>query len=117
MSRALWLVLAMPVLAAAARKPITIDDLLISSESAAVSPVWSPDGNSFVFERGDECYLYQNGASKPKLWFDLGSLKSPPEKEGSAAPFNWRNRRVSSALLQWFPNGEELLASQAGSLF
>jgi dipeptidyl-peptidase 4 len=117
MPRSLWLVLAMPVLAAAARKPITIDVLLTPQESAAVSPVWSPDGNSFVFEKRDEVYRYRNTTSKPKLWFSLSDLRGPAEKEGDPAPFNWRNRRVSSAVLQWFPNGEELLASQAGSLF
>jgi dipeptidyl-peptidase-4 len=114
---ALFLILAMSVLAAAARKPITIDDLLTSPEPAAVSPVWSPDGNSFVFEKADEVYRYQSGASQAKLWFKLSSLESSGEKGGSPPAFNWRNRRVSSAMLQWFPNGEELLASQTGSLF
>ena len=112
----LWLALAVSVVPAHAKKPITIDELLSYHDASGVSPVWAPDGRSFAFEKEGEVYVYRGGG-KPKLWFDRKSLHTEAENQDAAKPFNWRNRRVSSTTLQWFPNGQDVLVMENHCLF
>jgi dipeptidyl-peptidase-4 len=115
----LWLALAALAIPVQAKKPITIDEVLAYHDASNVSPVWAPDGRTFAFEKDDEFYV-SRGGGKPKLWFDRKSLHAaeeanPPKDSGK--PFNWRNRRVSSPMLQWFPNGQDALVQEKNCLF
>ncbi|HEX4773697.1 MAG TPA: DPP IV N-terminal domain-containing protein [Bryobacteraceae bacterium] len=111
-----WLALFVSVVPAGAKKPITIEELLDYHDASGIAAVWAPDGRSFAFEKDGEVYVYR-GSAKPKLWFDRKSLNAGAEDQEPATPFNWRNRRVSSAALQWFPNGQDALVIENHCLF
>ncbi len=97
------------VLAAAERKPITLDEFLAQPTAHALDPIWSPDGKQFAYKQKDDVYLYDVAQRKERRWF---TAKTAPTKNRS-----WQNRRVSSQSYQWFPNGKDLLAAEDGDLF
>ncbi len=107
---------ALPLLGA--KKPVTIADMLSQPRSFPPSPVWRPDGEAFAYRDQGKVFLYDARSGKAKEWFDLAALEENRKKSSSAGqPFNWQNRRVSEASLQWFPDGKELLVSAGGQLF
>ncbi len=110
------LVLSLP-LALAAKRPVTLNDVLASRESAAVSPIWAPDGKSFLYEKHDSVYRFRIGSEKASLWFDKAALASSKDESPSSSPFDWQNRRVSHDDLQWSPNSKQVLVSAAGSVY
>ncbi len=102
----------------AAKKPVTIADMLSQQRNSAPSPIWRPDGAAFAYRDHGKVFLYDASGGKAKEWFDLSVLEESAKKPSSAGqPFNWQNRRVSETSLQWFPNGKDLLVSSGGQLF
>lgn len=94
---------------AAGKKTITLDDFLSQSAARTLTPIWAPDGRSFVYQDKNDVYLYDAVKRQAKHWFTAktASTKNP----------SWQNRRVSSESYQWFPNGKDLLAVRDGDLF
>jgi len=102
----------------AAKKPVTIADMLSQQRIPAPSAIWRPDGKAFAYRDQGKVFLDNASTGQAKEWFDLTALEENPKKSGSAGqPFNWQNRRVSETSLQWFPNGKALLVSAGGHLF
>ena len=99
------------------RKPVTINDIVSRRPASPVTPTWSPDGRSFVYEEKGTVYLYTVPNRAPKEWFKLQTLESAAHKTSASTEFGWQNRRVSSDSLQWFPNNKDLLAAAGGDLF
>jgi dipeptidyl-peptidase-4 len=101
----------------AARRQITIDSLVAEHPHRSITPIWAPDGKTFVYLEDDSIHLYDATRRKDKVWFDSKELqklaKQPPQSEA----FQWTNRRVAADSYQWFPNSEDLLASVGGDLF
>jgi dipeptidyl-peptidase 4 len=93
----------------AGKRTITLDDFLSQPAAHALTPIWAPDGKSFVYRQKDDVYLYDVAKRKAKRWFTV--------KAASTKKSSWQNRRVSSQSYQWFPNGKDLLTVDDGDLF
>ena len=103
------------------KKPITLDALEAWRNSAARStpgdPVWAPDGKTFVYRQGSQLKWFDVAAKKSYDVVNLTLLDdaalSPPAPER----YEWENRRVDEATLQWSPRGREVLYAGGGDLF
>ncbi|HTU46531.1 MAG TPA: DPP IV N-terminal domain-containing protein [Bryobacteraceae bacterium] len=100
-----------------AKKPVTIDELVSHHAPRPITPIWSPDGKSFVYEQQHSVYLYTVAGRQSKEWFKPETLEKQARQPAPSPEFGWQNRRVSSASYQWFPDSKDLLASAAGDLF
>ncbi|MGA8029592.1 MAG: DPP IV N-terminal domain-containing protein [Bryobacteraceae bacterium] len=101
----------------AAKKPITIDDLLSQHPVPPITPTWNADGTAFLYEQKGSVYLYNIEARKAKEWFKPETLEKAPKGAAEPKASAWRNRRVSSNSYQWFPDGKRILAAVKGNLF
>jgi dipeptidyl-peptidase 4 len=102
----------------AAKKPVTIADMMSQQRSFAPSPLWRPDGSAFAYREHGKVFLYDAATAQAKEWFDLTALEQATKKPITAPqPYNWQNRRVSETSMQWFPNGKDVLVSAGGDLF
>jgi len=119
MQRFFTIFLALPLLLAAAKKPITIDTLMDAGDRSerAGPPVWSPTGKEFAYEKGGKLWLYDIGARKPQELLDLAELNKTAVKPPEDETFDWQNRRVSESSFAWDKTGERLLITSAGDLF
>ena len=119
MSRILPLLLLIPVAATAQKKPITLDVIAGSARplSAGGSPVWAPDGKSFVYQQGGKVWLYEMAAKKARELFSLDELAKSAVKPPPRERFDWENRRVREETLQWARSGKELLVFTGGDIF
>jgi dipeptidyl-peptidase-4 len=114
----LWVFLVIGVAAGLAdRRPFTIDDIAARRPAVPITPVWSPDGQSFIYEEDGDVYLYGVAEHKAKKWFKLETLERAAHKTSEAKQFGWQNRRVESESLQWFPNNKDVLAAGGGDIF
>ena len=119
MQRFATIFLALPLILAAGKKPITIDTLMDAGDRSerAGPPVWSPTGKEFAFEKGGRLWLYDLGARKPQELLDLAELDKTAVKLPEGEAFDWQNRRVSESSFAWDQSGEQLLITSAGDLF
>src|SRR5579884_1590284 len=100
-----------------AKKPVTIDDLVAHRRQAPITPIWSPNGNAFVYQDGGKVYLYDIRSRTSRVWFDSSAMHADAVAPVQPKEFGWRNRRVASESYQWFPNSKDLLAAIGGDLF
>jgi len=101
----------------AAKKPVTIDTLLVEHEERGGPAIWAPDGRRFVHEGDRRVYLYDVPSKSDKELLSLEPLEKlavepPPDKA-----FGWQNRRVREQKIQWSGTGDALLLSVKGDLF
>jgi dipeptidyl-peptidase 4 len=102
----------------AAKKPVTVADMMSQQRNFAPVPLWRPDGRAFAYRDREKVFLYDAATAQAKEWFLVSALEQSTKKSGSSAqPFNWQNRRVSETSMQWFPNDKDLLVSAGGHLF
>lgn len=104
----------------AAKKAVTIDDVLKHRSAPSIDPVWSPAGDAFAYLEHGSVYKWKSGDTKPSQWFSLDDLHPGTASSGATshiAPYNWTNRHVSEKTLQWFPNGTDLLVSDEDALY
>jgi dipeptidyl-peptidase-4 len=108
------------------KKPVTLEALnewrdaapLGTSERGAPGdPVWAPDGKTFLFEQARKLKLYDIATKKAREVTDLEALDQAAMAAPAAERFDWENRRVSEARLQWDPAGREVLYDTGGDLF
>ena len=109
--------LLLAALAPAAKKPVTLDEFLAYHSAREPDVIWSPDGSSFVYEENGDVNRCQAATHKCKAWFAVHTLELAAKTPAVAEQFGWQNRRVAAHPLQWYPNGEDLLASANGDLF
>src|SRR5450755_1009263 len=118
MRRCFSLLLAITSIVSAAKKPITIDTVMESGATErAGSPVWSPNGKEFAYQRGGKLWLYDIGARKATELLDLSVLDKAAIQAPDEETFDWQNRRVSESSFVWDKAGEQLLIASAGDLF
>lgn len=98
------------------KKPLTIDDIVSHRPERPITPIWSPDGRSFIYEEDGTVYLYTVPDRQAKEWFQVQALEKAVHKVNTPKEFGWQNRRVTSASLQWFPNNKDLLAEATGDI-
>src|SRR4051812_40816986 len=103
--------------AAAQKKPVTLESLTEARPRGGLSPVWSPAGDSFIYKEGNTLHLLDCASAKDREFIRLTDLRNAAVKTPQSATFDWTNRRVTAEPVQWFPSGKELLVSEAGELF
>jgi dipeptidyl-peptidase-4 len=111
---------ALATLAFAQKKPVTLDTLRQRPTAAApYSPVWAPNGHQFAYLRSGDLHLYDCRTRQSRVLFPkLNSLAANAIKDSRPAlAFDWQNRRVTEARLQWAPASDALLIAEGGDLF
>jgi dipeptidyl-peptidase 4 len=119
MSRTLLIVL-LASSAFAQKKPITLETVAQAARGGrgGVGAMWAPDGKTFAFRQQRELRIYDPGSRTSRQLLSTEDMDhaalNPPSEDG---PFDWTNRRVGSAGLQWSADGKALLYSGGGDLF
>ncbi|HJY08569.1 MAG TPA: hypothetical protein VJ323_19770, partial [Bryobacteraceae bacterium] len=96
----------------AAKRPVTIHDVVNVRSAPIPSPNWRPDGQAFAYEENGRVWVYDVASRKAMEWFnrdELGKNLKKSQPKNSSQPFNWQNRRVNTSGMQWFPDGKSLL--------
>src|ERR1700730_15919882 len=105
----------------AQKKPITLEALQAWRNSGARStpgdPVWAPDGKTFVYRQGSELKWFDVAAKKSYDVVNLATLDAAALSPSAPERYEWENRRVDEATLQWSPRGHEVLYDRGGDLF
>ena len=105
----------------AQKKPVTLDALNEFRgrlrEPLAGDPVWAPNGKSFAYQQGRKLFLYDVAAKSARELVALDALDQAAVAPAPAERFDWENRRVDEAPLQWDGAGRELLYFTYGDLF
>src|SRR5579864_5161604 len=94
------------------RKPVTLDtlrELRGRVREVPGEPVWAPDGKTFAYRQGQKLMLYEVAAKRTREVTSLEPLDEAAVKAPRAERYDWENRRVSEAPLQWDSTGRELL--------
>jgi len=108
-------------LAFAQKKPITLDALQAWRNSVVRTtpgdPVWAPGGKTFVYRQGSQLKWFDIASKKASDVVDLSTLDSAALNPPAPERYEWENRRVDEATLQWSPNGHEVLYDGGGDLF
>src|SRR5579862_886731 len=107
--------------AIAQKKPITLDALQAWRNTAARNtpgdPVWAPDGKTFVYRQGSQLKRFDVAAKKSSDVVDLTEIDNAALSPPAPERYEWENRRVDEATLQWSPRGQEVLYDGGGDLF
>ena len=104
----------------AQKKPITLQAIdEIESRATAVpgAPIWSPRGFTFAYRQGSSLMLYDAASKTSKQIIELEVLDDAAVKPPAPERFDWENRRVREAPIQWSPSGKDLLYLTGGDLF
>src|SRR5579864_9252914 len=113
------LLVAFPLLAAAEKRPVTLDDVVATrtprSGSGAIT--WAPDGKRFAFREKNSLWQYDVPSGSKKEIVSLVRLREKAVKGAPAAAFDWQNRRVAESSYQWSSSGAEMLVEADGDLF
>ena len=80
-------------------------------------PVWAPDGKTFVFRQAGTLRLYEIATKKERDLADLERMDSAAVSPAPAEHYEWENRRVGEAPLQWDAAGREVLYYTGGDIF
>jgi dipeptidyl-peptidase-4 len=103
------------------KKPVTLEALQAWRSTAARAvpgdPVWAPDGKTFVYRQDKRLKLYEVPAKRSRDVVDLAALDAMVAAPPSPEHYEWENRRVDEATLQWAPQGGEVLYYSGGDLF
>lgn len=102
------------------RKPVTLDSLTELRgrvRDAPGEPVWAPDGKTFAYRHGRKLMLYDVAGKQTRDVIGLDPLEAAAVKTPRAERYDWENRRVSEAPLQWDSAGKKLLYVSGGDLF
>src|SRR6185295_1852542 len=112
----------------AQKKPITLDALEEASRLAPQGPgnpvAWNADGTKFLYRQGRQLMVYDPAEKSSKELLDTTALDAAavkPASQGSGdvlpGPFDWENRRVREAPVQWSSTGNQILYSTGGDVF
>lgn len=99
------------------KRPVTLDDVDKFASRPYPAPVWAPDGSQYAFESGGRLHLYEVSRRAARELASLAPLNAAATKGPSEGPFQWENRRVREARLQWTPDGTRLVILASGDLF
>ncbi len=103
------------------KKPVTLEALQAwrsnLPRNAPGDPVWAPDGKTFVYRQGSELKWFDVAGKKSQDVVDLAALDNAALSPPALERYEWENRRVDEATLQWAPRGGEVLYESGGDLF
>ena len=105
----------------AQKKPVTLETLDLAARGAPQGPgnpvAWAPQGDRWIYRQGRRLMVYTAASRASRELVDATAMDSAAVADAAErAPFDWENRRVSEANVQWSSNGGEVLYS-AGDLF
>jgi len=117
--RFLPLLLALPLASLAAKRPVTIDDVVSARDSRSGNSAiaWAPDGKRFAYRDHNSIWQYDVPSGLKKEIVSLVPLREKAVKASAAETFDWQNRRVSESGDQWSTSGAEMLVEAGGDLF
>jgi len=101
----------------AQKKPVTIEALARERPARPASPIWAPDGKTFVYQEGRQVWLYDVPSRTRRQILSLEAVEAAAAKHPPAARQEWQNRNVREHPIQWAPSGKELLVAAGGDLF
>jgi dipeptidyl-peptidase-4 len=107
-------------LVAADKKAVTVDDMTAGRRgggSRGVNPIWAPDDKRFAFIDDKKLMVFDIASKLRRELLPLSELDKAAVKVPDADVFDWTNRRVSEAPIQWFNSGDRLLVVQEGDIF
>lgn len=102
------------------KKPVTLEvagRVPPPRPDAIGTPVWAPDGQSFVYTVEKALWLYDVPEKRKRELGSLDPLEKAGVKPSGEPPFAWENRRVAEQPLQWMPDGKALVILAGGDLF
>jgi dipeptidyl-peptidase-4 len=104
------------------KKPVTLESLAGRGGrggfgDAGGPPSWAPDGKTFAFRQGRNLMLYNPAAKSSREILSLEPLDAAAVRPPAEERFNWDNRRLRLAGLEWSASGKELLYTSSGDLF
>ncbi len=104
---------------AAQKKPVTIEAIssMRMSNDEPGSPIWAPDGKSFAFRQGEKVMQYDIASKQSHELFSMEPLNKAVVKVPPGERFDWENRGVHEAAIQWMPSGQDLLLTTGNDLF
>src|SRR5258708_2893455 len=108
---------ALPLLAYAAKRPVTIEAVVTAPPPPHGSITWAPEGERFIVNERGTLSLYDVKSGKEREIIALDKLENAAVKSPAPAVFDWTNRHVAETTIQWFSDGRRLLVSSAGDLF
>src|SRR2546425_5532335 len=113
------LLLTLPIVTAAQKRLVTLDDVTATRAPRAGSGAitWSPDGKRFAFREGNSIWQYEVRSKLKKEIVSLVLLREKAVKPAPAEAFAWQNRRVAESSFQWSNSGSVMLVSADGDLF
>src|SRR5262249_16910928 len=98
------------------KTPVTLD--VVSADRArAITPIWSPSGDKFIYNEADTLRLVDCATAKESSVVRLTRLPTPAVRPHGPPALDWTNGRLTGEPVQWFPSGKELLVSEGGDLF
>jgi Periplasmic component of the Tol biopolymer transport system len=116
--RFLPLLLALPLISPAAKRPVTLDDVVSARDPRSGNAiVWAPDGKRFAYRERNSIWQYDVPSGLKKEVVSLVPLREKAVKAPAAEAFDWQNRRVSESGDQWSSSGAEMLVEAGGDLF
>src|SRR5438128_2717131 len=104
-------------------KPVTLESLGAGRGGrggfgdAGGPPSWAPDGQTFAFRQGRNLMLYNPATKSSKEILSLEPLDAAAVHPPAEERFNWDNRRLRLAGMEWSATGKDLLYTSSGDLF
>ena len=115
---AIWILVAGLVPACwSAKRPVTIDAVVNAPSVTHGRVTWAPDGTRFIVAERGILSLYDLKTGKERTVVELGNLNRAAVAVPATALFDWTNRGVQEAAVQWFNDGKRLLVAADGDLF
>ena len=102
------------------QKPVTLDAVSGArgrGDGGGGSIVWTPDGKSFAYTEGKGLMLYDAATGKRTELANLEALEELVVEAPEKKQFDWENRRVREAEMQWTLDGKRFLYPSEGDLF
>jgi dipeptidyl-peptidase-4 len=103
------------------KKPITLEALQAwrtdLPRNTPGDPLWAPDGQTFVYRQAGQLKWFDVAAKKSHDVVSLAALDAAAVSPPPADKYEWENRRVDEATLQWRPQGGQVLYDRGGDLF
>ncbi len=101
------------------KKPVTLESLNQSAHrrDAPGPPQWAPDGKSFVYQQRSNLVSYDPATRGSRVLIATDPMDEAAVTVPEDGPYQWQDRYVHEATLQWSPSGKELLYLSGGDLF
>lgn len=82
-----------------------------------ISPVWAPDGGSFLYTEAKRLRLYDCAKRESRVLVSIAELEGKAKTARAGGAFQWQNRRVDENGPQWAADGKTVLLPVSGDLF